>query len=124
MRKHYKPKKALPGPENALEFKDDKLTLVIPPLEHDLWKVYSLTNLKVQDLPMHPPFSRHMFIMQISKNEVDDHYINNKVTVPHCEFMAMWTKEDQPMEFLIHTIKVEGTREETHFGIIIQPGNA
>ena len=52
---------------------------------------------------------------------MDDHQAEHK-TVPHCELVAKWIKEDEKMKPLEHTVDIQGTTEEKYFSINIDPG--
>lgn len=57
------------------------------------------------------------------KKEVVEHRPESK-TVPHCELVAKWIKEDQKVKSLEHTVDILGTTEEdNYFTINIDPGD-
>ncbi len=57
---------------------------------------------------------------QIKKKEVDSHRPKSK-TVPHCELLAKWMKDQSQAKSLLHTVNILGTAEEQFFTISIDP---
>ena len=64
----------------------------------------------------------HAHAPQIEKKEVDDHSHENQ-TVPHCELVAKWMKDENQAKALMHTVDILGTtKKNKYFTINIDPG--
>lgn len=127
--KLYASKKAEPGPEQQLIFKDTKITLDIPKEGHtvcDGWKVFPVMSPQVNHTCMHGLIwlnCKPCTHVQIEKKIVDEHSPENQLIVPHCELKAKWVKGAEQLKPLEYIINILGTTdEEKFFTINIDPG--